>query len=192
MWAWHSVIHFVLLAPGHLLHYLCCQVFHCVSCHLCCCYSPNLWRLQRPERWWELEQWLDYTNLVTDVTCRDVSFVMVWHVSWHSQTLETSDQGQHDVYEAIQAVGPHSDVRVIAGLYLETEQGAFHPAELLWLWTSKWSAVTLSGMLFLSLSQKVASHCLQGKLEGGRNNFWCWKVKELLFLGFMRTRIYIA
>ena len=133
LWAWHSVIHFVLLAPGHLLHYLCCQVFHCVSCHLCCCYSPNLWRLQRPERWWELEQWLDYTNLVTDVTCRDVSFVMVWHVSWHSQTLETSDQGQRDVYEAIQAVGPHSDVRVIAGLYLETEQGAFHPAELLWL-----------------------------------------------------------
>ena len=54
VWAWHSVIHFVLLAPGHLLHYLCCQVFHCVSCHLCCCYSPNLWRLQRPERWWEM------------------------------------------------------------------------------------------------------------------------------------------
>ena len=66
--------------PGHLLHYLCCQVFHCVSCHLCCCYSRNLWSLQRPGRWWELEQWLDYTNLVTDVTCRDVSFVMGWHV----------------------------------------------------------------------------------------------------------------
>ena len=50
------VIHF-MLSPGprcrHLLHYLCCQVFYYISCHLFC-YSRNLWRLQRLGQAWEL------------------------------------------------------------------------------------------------------------------------------------------
>ena len=51
------VIHFVL-SPGprcrcHILHYLCRQVFHYISCHLFC-NSRNLWRLQRPGWAWEL------------------------------------------------------------------------------------------------------------------------------------------
>ena len=76
--------------------------------------------------WWEQEQRLDYTNMrlgagvVTDVTCRDVSFVMC-DISWHSQTLENTDQGQHDVYEAIRAMGPHSDVRVTRALFGDCE-----------------------------------------------------------------------
>ncbi len=112
--------------PGNVTFYIICVVKFSIISVVTFSVIPviygdyNAWA--RLEGWWEQEQRLDYTNMrpgagvVTDVTCQDVSFVMC-DMSWHSQTLENTDQGQHDVYEAIQAVGPHSVVRVTRALF---------------------------------------------------------------------------